>query len=421
MILRRVEKQIESDRVRLTGWVQTPHDNTLLELFFEYPARFASFVDDTGDAWVPVLLLPCMASGIDLVVDVPVSQTLIYQLARLQDIFNTWFPDTLHLVSVDAPHATSRPPDGSRHRATFFSLGVDSFYTLLKHNQRLRPGTQPVSHLIYMLGLEKPLSTYRSGQEEAVLDRIQQVAKATNTHVIHGRTNFRNHFSLDWAKHYHGAGLAGTALSLSSSLRTVLIPSARSYRHPRPAGASPMVDHLWSTERTRVVHDGSEATRAQKIADVLVYAPFALDHVRVCIANEGGAQNCGACWKCIRTMCTLHLTGHLKETASFPDQLPPNYKRQLAVDTEGALAFTRENLELARERNVASPVVRALRRRVHLGEAMQFCTDKGFWAAQRTLLHLYLVHKPREALRRFLWQAGWMPTIKRWVGPLLGR
>jgi hypothetical protein len=66
-----------------------------------------------------------------------------------------------------------------------------------------------------------------------------------------------------------------------------------------------MLDPLWSTERTEIVHTGHDAERLEKLA---MLADHGIDWttVRVCHREAG---NCGRCEKCLRTMLGLYAVG----------------------------------------------------------------------------------------------------------------
>ncbi|NEP30204.1 hypothetical protein, partial [Moorena sp. SIO3B2] len=66
MKLLHVEKIIANDTVRLVGLVQVDSLDQEIEIYFEYPQRFADFVSESADAFVPALLLPAMEKGENL-------------------------------------------------------------------------------------------------------------------------------------------------------------------------------------------------------------------------------------------------------------------------------------------------------------------------------------------------------------------
>lgn len=65
--------------------------------------------------------------------------------------------------------------------ATLFSGGVDSFFTLHRSSAGA-PGVPPVSHLLFVEGLEQPLSTTR-GAAEAVA-QVRQHARQSGHTVV---------------------------------------------------------------------------------------------------------------------------------------------------------------------------------------------------------------------------------------------
>src|SRR5690606_394988 len=145
---------------------------------------------------------------------------------------------------------------------------------------------------------------------------------------------------LDWATEYHGAGLAATALALGGGCGTVLVPGTHAWEQLKPWGGSPTTDEHYATERTRIVFDGGEADRGEKVEAIAAH-PVALAHLRVCTANRAGAGNCGRCMKCVRTMAMLAAAGRLGASGSFPHTLPGGIERHLARDYQ---SYAREIL-----------------------------------------------------------------------------
>lgn len=333
-------------------------------IFFRYPEVFAELVSDRGDAFLPVLLLPCMSKGLDLEIDAPVSPQLLENSVLVQDIKLAWWPEIYRRVEVRAPAA----PQETRgtQTGTFFSLGVDSFYTLLKNLEGIPSVVPPIDLLVYMKGVETPLSRYVDGQDVPVIAEIEKVGAEAGKRVLVGETNFRDLFDLSWARHYHGSGLAGVGLSLGAGVGTMVTPSTHSYLHLQPFGSHPLHDPLYSTEATRIVHDGSELTRGTKIDRLVGRHPLSLAHLRVCTKRGGGAGNCGKCEKCYRTMTVLHAIGMLGSAATFPDVLPRRFYWQLRNERVGQQALLESDLELvqAHDRAPASVALlaRALRR-----------------------------------------------------------
>ncbi|NEN94311.1 MAG: hypothetical protein F6K50_01810 [Moorea sp. SIO3I7] len=400
MKLLHVEKIIANDRVRLVGLVQVDSLDQEIEIYFEYPQRFADFVTESADAFVPALLLPAMEKGENLEIKPLMSAKLFRNLPTIQDIFHQWYPSQLKKVLVTAESPTNYDQKSLSKVGAFFSLGVDSFYTFIKHTKTPSDFGIPLSHLIYMKGIERPLRIYKHGQEKKVISRIMEVAHAASIDCIVGETNIRNHFNLQWGPYYHGAGLASVSLSLSAGLESVLIPSTDSYKDVFPWGTSPLLDHLWSTEKTNIVHDGSETQRVEKIANFLAKDPLAMKTLRVCTNNEGGETNCGTCPKCVRTMLPLLISGNLEKAITFPDKLPSNWNRILQIQDTHDLSHAVAILKLAKEVKAEEKIVKALESKIENGKAYLFCQGKTIAEVVGSILHVYFIKKPFDLVKQ---------------------
>ncbi len=317
-------------------------------IFFAYPEKYYDCLPDSADPFFAAVLMPAMIGGQPLAVGGGLSARIMKNQAVIQDIFSVWYPERFSKIKVLAAEATPQAFMAEPGNATFFSLGVDSMYTMLKYLPQNRPDPdKQLTSLVYMKGLELPLSHYAAGQDQEVIRSVQRVAAHYNLEVIAGETNIRDVFSLSWEDYYAGPGLAASALSLSGGFKHFFIPSTHSYAVFFLLPSSPLTDHLWSNELMEISHDGSEKERVGKIADMIVQDDFALQNLRVCVSNNGGDYNCGKCWKCIRTMISLEILGRLETSGCFPEKLPRNFSAELRTYDPISLEFNRENLKLA--------------------------------------------------------------------------
>lgn len=348
-------------RVRLTAVVERQRDGSRIEPFVEYQVD-SSFVGSGADTFAAAMLLPAMRAGEALRIDAPVSERLAMMLPRIRDLFHTWWP---HLARIDldvTPAVTPRNAPHSRS-AAFFSGGVDSFYTFLKHQGSHGTLPAPMTHMIFMRGVETRLegTIGIDATERAVGDIAAQLGAA----VIWGQTNFRTvlqgaEANLHWERHYHGSALAAIALGLSRGLGFVCIPSTFSYNHQVAHGSTPLADEMFSTERLHVLHDGSEATRPVRMARILEWnRELVLQHLRVCVLNRGGSRNCGQCKKCVRTAVALRVLGVWADAALFDDKRDDHWER---VMMEDLLIWTEENLRFAKDRGGDARLIAMLSR-----------------------------------------------------------
>lgn len=281
-----------------------------------YIARAHGTPSDAADVWVPSLLLRAMRTGAALVVDPPVSARLAASLPRLQDIFCSFEP-MLRRATVELRSVVSRPA-GPARTASFFSGGVDSFYTALRSRDRL-------DAIIFIHGFDIPLAN------QPLRDQVAAVVRASaaelGVELVELETNLRS-FLEDrtapgrigsWGM-MQGGALAAAALSLATDFGHVLIPSGTAYGELYSWGTHPLIDPLWSTEGLEVEHHGCEARRLAKVETVARH-PGALRILRVCFHNPGGAYNCGRCPKCVRTMLELRVHGALEQCTTFDQPL----------------------------------------------------------------------------------------------------
>jgi hypothetical protein len=351
-----VEFRTTSEHACLIGRVACGEPRREVEISFEFPRRYEAFVSRTADAFPIALLVPSMAAGEPLEIVPPVSESLLFNLAGIRDIFHTWYPQ-FQRVAIDAkPRIDPRRPIVAQ-AATFFSGGVDSLYTLLKRLYH-DPLPAPLTHMIFMHGIEQELGDSKGADQSQ--QRAEQIAATVGVECIVGKTNLRTLFPLHWERYYFGSGLAATAVALSGGLGYACIPSSFTYRHQVPHGSTPLVDERFSTEAIRIVHDGGEASRAVKTARILEWnPPLVLQNLRVCIENAGGDFNCGKCYKCVRTGVALKAMGLWEQASTFPDKSTSHWDKVISDDHP---VLTEENLDLARERGIDRELIARLER-----------------------------------------------------------
>jgi hypothetical protein len=282
-------------------------------------------------------LFAAMKSGLDLHVEgCPVSSDLLKAIDQIQDIFHVWHPE-LKKISIQSEQiSTIRTNSLSKGVGTFFTAGVDSFYTFLKHQDE-------ITHLIYVLGFDITLE--ERDFFEKVKAALKEIAAVFGKEIIFIETNLRDLLDphLRWG-HSHGAALAGIAHLLKPILHKAYIPSSHGYRDLFPWGSHPLVDPLWSSHDVTIIHDGCEATRFEKVA-AISRNEIALNRLRVCWNNpKNGSYNCNRCEKCARTMTSLEILGALTHAKSFTGPLNLASLRRMKHD-QNSISFLNENIE----------------------------------------------------------------------------
>jgi 7-cyano-7-deazaguanine synthase in queuosine biosynthesis len=255
---------------------------------------------------------------------------LASNLETIRDIYAAWIPG--HKIPLDF-ELSSDVAVPEKCVSLFFSGGVDSFFSLIKHRDE-------IDNLVLIHGFDIPLAETKTF--ELALEQAQEAARLFGKRLIVVRTNLHWEESrlyegapripCGWGM-YHGAALAAVAHALTPSHGKIFIASSFSYADLHPWGSHPLLDPLWSTEAVQIVHDGGE-TRTDKLR-VLVQYPEALTRLRVCWENLG-EYNCGLCEKCVRTMLGLRALG-VDHCAAFPDTLTPELVRQQGLEQNAAL------------------------------------------------------------------------------------
>ena len=323
-------------------------------MWFSLPDRFEGDVAADGDPFLPVLALVGMKHH--AAISMPeVSTELRDGCTRIMEIYDAWsteLGDALRRVPIAAP--TQPRPRTGQAAGAFFSGGVDSTYTLLRNHDRYPAGdARRIKYLLLGHGLDVSLD------DQALFDRVlataRTVAEEHGVDLIPVRTNVRAFtVGIDWGRYAHGPCLAAIGHVLSPLLHTLYIASSYWFTTLKPWGSHPDIDGRWSSERLEFLHQGIEATRADKIRRI-AGSEVALRNLRVCWRNPDQAFNCGRCEKCVRTMFALSCCGVLDRASAFPTRLDPELVSRLRLKP-AEIPFWQDNLRLA-DGSAADPIL----------------------------------------------------------------
>lgn len=295
------------------------------KIWIRVPTQFSHFFDvKNGDPFLMMCLLPAMRLNESLEIDAPVCEKLLANIENLQQIYQRW-DATLHYVTITAPSRShthlSPQPTGI---GLFFSLGVDSYYSLLRNVQAYPSGDRAITHLIMVRGFDIQ-GDINAGIWPDVLRMGTRAASETNKILIPVDTNLRQWsnqiLDLEWGMFYHGAALALVGLSLSNGFKHIHIASSRlSADYDMPGGSHPIINTLLSSASMTFDYDGGETSRKEKIR-FISHFPLAMQTLRVCFSNPNNAYNCGKCGKCQDTLFHLELVGAREKCETFPAPL----------------------------------------------------------------------------------------------------
>ncbi len=288
-------------------------------LWFRVPAGLGDQV--RPNPFIVAGLMPAMLKGEPLEVspEYTISPRLLASLPKIQHILHAWIP-ALQIVEVLATPGV--PVPGRAGAACFFSGGVDSAYTYLKH-------ADEITHLVLIHGLDIHHDDDKAFSR--ALRPVSQIAERLGKSLITVRTNAREFCKANGLTMllFHGALLGSVSLLLG--FQRNFIPASQTYDDLEPWGSHALLDPLWSTEASEVIYDGAEARRIDKVREVAQHADL-LQSLRVC--STGTGANCGQCEKCVLTSTALRLVG--ASTPAFP---------KLDLDRLKGLKINLDNLE----------------------------------------------------------------------------
>ncbi len=282
-------------------------------IWFDLPTGLEASVNDRGEPWLVMLLPAAICAEEDLVIDLPVDPTLLYNLKGLQRLWHSWYPWTR---PVDIETQACPNPIRGTETGLFFSGGVDGYFSLLGADDGVDDAASAdVTSLVMMWGFDIPLEAPDEFAQACAIG--ERTAAHFDKALIPIATNLRDlpGFQRWWGELTHGAALACVGHLLSNKFKTMLIGSTHDFGHLAPWGSHPLADPLYSSAHMAFVHHGGVATRVEKTARICE-EPEAAATLRVCWRSRS-ASNCSQCSKCLRTMVTLDLLDKRRLGRSF--------------------------------------------------------------------------------------------------------
>jgi len=147
--------------------VEVSADVDGFRLWYRLPRTYS--VSRAGDPFLAAALLPAMKQGEKLEMDpsLPVSQKLLENVTRLQEIHHSWNPE-LKMIPIYAKTSPCEPfNDGT---FSFFSGGVDSTYTFLKH-------LEEITHVVNIYGFDFYTDSISGGSSRFSVTDIKDLAQ----------------------------------------------------------------------------------------------------------------------------------------------------------------------------------------------------------------------------------------------------
>jgi len=284
-------------------------------IFAALPEAFEADLNTREDVFLPALVMAACVTRerLDLA-GMRIDPLLLRNSLSAARQHADWVGNYAAPAVTNERPSPAEPPEPQRV-ASFFSGGVDSLFTLIRHSPAFaddptRALSMNVAMAFHVFHTPRPSEIATLTEAER---RLEAAADAFDAKLAPVRSNIMT-FEPAWRESYaratHGAGLASIARVFGASLGTALIASSHTYGGLHAWGSSPLVDPLYSGRDLKIVHDGSTFTRFEK-TELMARSEAALAVVNVCdtLVDGRGYVNCSRCQKCLRTMTALDLCG----------------------------------------------------------------------------------------------------------------
>lgn len=307
----------------------------------------------SNEAALTSAILPAMLWNQNIVVEGPASRRFLENLDRIEDIYHCW-DARLQKVQVRGATPVVRERRGERV-GLFFSGGVDSFYSLLKHQDE-------VTDLIFIHGFD--IGVGDRSRLQGIGEVVRRAGERLGKRVVEVATDLRSLLegqALSWRRLGGGPVKAAIGHVLGAEFKRIYIAAAETYAILVPWGGHPLLDPMWGTEALEFRRDGGESTRPEKVGRLVAH-DWIVESLRVCWRPTADGLNCGRCEKCMRTMLILESFGALERCPTFAADLEPQRVARIHYRGVYFLDGAREVLEALERSGRARALARALRR-----------------------------------------------------------
>lgn len=282
---------------------------TRKRIWFEIPIEHSE-PQNVSDAFYLIALPMAIATNEDLVFKGKVNPEILKKTREIEKYYHEISKRKLKILTKVQKRSVKNYTD-YEGVAQFFTLGVDSFYTLLCHKS-----SEKVTRLIYIDGYDIPF--YQKDFLNNVHQKITNVSKETKTIPIFASTNLRltSDSVIGWGR-FHVSAL----VAVHHLLKTNLIFISGESFEAADWGLRFGVDKLYSTKNKPVELVAHNLSREKKLSQTIKtnHKQLFLDNVRVCWENVRSKEliyNCSKCQKCLKTK--LNLTAlNIDETPTF--------------------------------------------------------------------------------------------------------
>lgn len=291
--------------------IDVESNSSIKTLYFEVDNKYSEYLcDELYDSFVVSLLPYAIKHNEDIIIDGYISSKIYYQLTTyLIPLLCKAFNKKLIKLETNVKEIYY---NGTGVGASI-SCGVDSFYTLLKH-QNQKDEKYNITHLTFFNAGSN--GEYGGEKARALFNkRVEYVGKfceENNYNLITIDTNINEFLMMNHEK-THTFRTLGCVLALQKLFSKYYFASGLPFDGSHiDESDTAFYDILnvqcFSNENISFYCSGIETTRLEKIKYISNFKET-YNWLNVCVIDE---SNCGKCEKCIRTMTALDSIGCLK-------------------------------------------------------------------------------------------------------------
>lgn len=293
-------------------------DASIVKYFNLNQKLYLHYQEDISSVPKSILVIPLLANiapiawfvGFDIEVD-ELDQTFFNSLLELKKEFAIHFPQIKN--SSVKYKKLIRNDFSDSNTALLFSGGLDAFESLTR-NIKLNP------YLISVHGADIAISDTKRWEDFKRFNKEEKIIN--DKRICYVESNLRTFYTYEvdllinigwWGKIQHGMALLSVIAPLSflHNITTILIGSSNTGEVSFGWGSTSETDEKVRWANQKVIHDGFQFRRTEKIENIVKFATTTGEKVklRVCYSELRNGYNCNRCAKCQRTMLGFILEG----------------------------------------------------------------------------------------------------------------
>lgn len=305
MKITNIKYSLKNNKARLSAQMIL-ESGKIHDVFFEVDKKFKDFIAKDASTFIAASLGISMVKNENLYIHDSVSEHLMKNTNEIMKQIISWGHEfnSIEVLANFLKKDLNRP----KGVGSFFSGGVDSFYTFYRNKKKIK-------YLIFVHGFDidvNDLKFYKSIERN-----IMKIAKKEKVKLIKVKTNIRETFEqyFDWNLS-HEFAIGSVALFLRHGFKEIFASCGLPNKNTDHHYMTPELDSLWSTENMKLNHYGCDADKTSKLRFLSNYK-LVMENLRVCWVNKKKQYNCCECEKCFRNMLSLYVSDSLEKCKTF--------------------------------------------------------------------------------------------------------